>query len=399
MKRKRLLIFVLLVAVGILPILAQSITLTKEFQTMPNIKALDVYRNQFGKWEKPGADEPFPYAVIRVGLDGTPEEIKEAKKRLSFHLGRVTTIESVNKSDSITNKFQPKKEEPKPNVVKTFNRSQTFNEPLTQNKFPQPKINQPQPPKNTAESGGGRFNSLLRTLTLNMEERNKPKVTEPVELQKEVKVVQTDKMKNLLSQMNSHFEAPKDEGPVEVIAGTGPGIPPPPPLGAIPPVPTPPSGSIPTPPPLGIPTPPPLGIPTPPPVGIPTPPSGGPPVPPPLIQNKIGVNTKVPTKSSTSSTTQKKEPPKPKPKPKPAAVIEKMVEGRIKKYFKEVCLMEQEFVKDPSKTITTLINETVAKIGEKISVRRFVRYEVGEGLEKRENNFAQEIMEQVNAVK
>ena len=76
-----------------------------------------------------------------------------------------------------------------------------------------------------------------------------------------------------------------------------------------------------------------------------------------------------------------------------------MVEGRIKKYFKEVCLLEQEYVKDPSKTITTLINETVAKIGEKISVRRFVRYEVGEGLEKRENNFAQEIMEQVNAVK
>lgn len=87
------------------------------------------------------------------------------------------------------------------------------------------------------------------------------------------------------------------------------------------------------------------------------------------------------------------------PKPKPAAVIEKMVEGRIKKYYKEVCLLEQEYVKDPSKTITTLINETVAKIGEKISVRRFVRYEVGEGLEKRENNFAQEIMEQVNAVK
>lgn len=87
------------------------------------------------------------------------------------------------------------------------------------------------------------------------------------------------------------------------------------------------------------------------------------------------------------------------PKPKPAAVIEKMVEGRIKKYYKEVCLLEQEFVKDPSKTISTLINETVAKIGEKISVRRFVRYEVGEGLEKKENNFAQEIMEQVNQVK
>lgn len=87
------------------------------------------------------------------------------------------------------------------------------------------------------------------------------------------------------------------------------------------------------------------------------------------------------------------------PKPKPAAVIEKMVGGRIKKYYKEVCLLEQDFVKDPSKTIGTLINETVAKIGEKISVRRFVRYEVGEGLEKRENNFAQEIMEQVNQAK
>lgn len=87
------------------------------------------------------------------------------------------------------------------------------------------------------------------------------------------------------------------------------------------------------------------------------------------------------------------------PKPKPEAVIAKMVDGRIKKYYKEVCLLEQEYVKDPSKTVATLINEAVAKIGEKISVRRFVRYEVGEGLEKRENNFAQEIMEQVNQVK
>ncbi len=87
------------------------------------------------------------------------------------------------------------------------------------------------------------------------------------------------------------------------------------------------------------------------------------------------------------------------PKPKPEAVIAKMVEGRIKKYYKDVCLLEQDYVKDPSKTVSTLINETVAKIGEKISVRRFVRYEVGEGLEKRENNFAQEIMEQVNQVK
>ena len=87
------------------------------------------------------------------------------------------------------------------------------------------------------------------------------------------------------------------------------------------------------------------------------------------------------------------------PNPKPAAVIEKMVEGRIDKYYKEVCLLEQDYVKDSSKTVTTLINEAVAAIGEKITVRRFVRYEMGEGLEKRQDNFAQEIQEQLESVK
>ncbi|MEG1710810.1 MAG: translation elongation factor Ts [Clostridia bacterium] len=78
-------------------------------------------------------------------------------------------------------------------------------------------------------------------------------------------------------------------------------------------------------------------------------------------------------------------------KPKPQAVIEKMVEGRINKYYKEVCLLEQLFIKDDSKTVQQLINETIAAIGEKISVRRFARYEMGEGLEKRQENFAEEI--------
>ena len=64
---------------------------------MPNVSALDIYRNQFGMYEIVGADDPFPSAVIRVGLDGTPEEVKEAKKRLSFQLGRVTTVEIVFK--------------------------------------------------------------------------------------------------------------------------------------------------------------------------------------------------------------------------------------------------------------------------------------------------------------
>lgn len=81
---------------------------------------------------------------------------------------------------------------------------------------------------------------------------------------------------------------------------------------------------------------------------------------------------------------------------KPANIIEKMVEGRIKKYYKENCLMEQEYVKDNTKTITQLVNEAVAQIGEKITVRRFTRYEMGEGLQKKEENFADEVMEQVN---
>lgn len=81
---------------------------------------------------------------------------------------------------------------------------------------------------------------------------------------------------------------------------------------------------------------------------------------------------------------------------KPQNIAEKMVEGRIKKYYKEVCLMEQEFVKDPSKTIADLITDATLKIGEKISIRRFVRYEMGEGLEKRKDDFAEEVMSQVN---
>ncbi|MCE5235928.1 MAG: translation elongation factor Ts [Clostridiaceae bacterium] len=82
------------------------------------------------------------------------------------------------------------------------------------------------------------------------------------------------------------------------------------------------------------------------------------------------------------------------PKPKPMNIIDKMVEGRIEKYYKEVCLLEQPFVKDPDQTVGQLVNAASAKIGEKISVRRFVRYEMGEGLEKRKDNFAEEVMSQ-----
>ena len=79
---------------------------------------------------------------------------------------------------------------------------------------------------------------------------------------------------------------------------------------------------------------------------------------------------------------------------KPANVVDKMVEGRIKKFKKEICLLDQPFVKDPDKTVQQLVNDQVATIGEKISIRRFTRYEMGEGLEKRQDDFQKEVMEQ-----
>lgn len=81
------------------------------------------------------------------------------------------------------------------------------------------------------------------------------------------------------------------------------------------------------------------------------------------------------------------------PKPKPEAVIEKMVEGKIKKYYEENVLLEQKFVKNPDITIRELLATVIAATGEKISIRRFVRYEMGEGLEKRQNNLAEEIQQ------
>lgn len=77
---------------------------------------------------------------------------------------------------------------------------------------------------------------------------------------------------------------------------------------------------------------------------------------------------------------------------KPANIIEKMITGRVEKYYKEACLMEQTFIKNPDQTITQLINETISKIGENVSIRRFTRYQLGEGMEKKSNDFAAEVM-------
>ncbi len=82
---------------------------------------------------------------------------------------------------------------------------------------------------------------------------------------------------------------------------------------------------------------------------------------------------------------------------KPEKIIEKMVEGRIEKYYKDFCLLEQQWIRDPEKTIKQLLTEKIAFIGENIKIRRFARFERGEGLEAKEENFAEEVMKQVKA--
>lgn len=78
------------------------------------------------------------------------------------------------------------------------------------------------------------------------------------------------------------------------------------------------------------------------------------------------------------------------PKPKPANIIEKMVEGRIAKYYKEICLLEQPFVKNPDQSIEQMLKEH----GD-VELVAFVRFEMGEGLQKRQDNFAEEVMGQM----
>jgi elongation factor Ts len=80
---------------------------------------------------------------------------------------------------------------------------------------------------------------------------------------------------------------------------------------------------------------------------------------------------------------------------KPEKIVDKMVEGRINKYYEEFCLLEQSFIKDPDKTISIVLNEKISQIGENISIRRFARFGLGEGLEKKQENFAEEVMSQV----
>ena len=80
---------------------------------------------------------------------------------------------------------------------------------------------------------------------------------------------------------------------------------------------------------------------------------------------------------------------------KPEHIAEKMVEGRMGKFFEQICLLEQQFIKDSDKKVVDVLNELISKIGENLVIRRFVRFEVGEGLEKKEENFAEEVAKQL----
>jgi elongation factor Ts len=67
---------------------------------------------------------------------------------------------------------------------------------------------------------------------------------------------------------------------------------------------------------------------------------------------------------------------------KPEKVIEKIVEGKMERFYSEVCLLEQAFIKDPDRKVSDIINDAITRMGEKIEVRRFARYHLGEGVQK-----------------
>ncbi len=80
---------------------------------------------------------------------------------------------------------------------------------------------------------------------------------------------------------------------------------------------------------------------------------------------------------------------------KPEQVLAKIVEGKVGKFYKENCLVDQEFVKDSSKTVGSYTKETAKALGGKIEIAKFVRFEKGEGLEKRQDDFAAEVANMV----
>ena len=80
---------------------------------------------------------------------------------------------------------------------------------------------------------------------------------------------------------------------------------------------------------------------------------------------------------------------------KPAAIVNKIVEGKLNSIYKEVCLLEQPFIMNPDLTIEQFVSQKTAEIGEKLSIRRFTKFVLGEGLQRRNENFAEEVNAQM----
>ncbi|GAB4306225.1 MAG: translation elongation factor Ts [Myxococcota bacterium] len=83
---------------------------------------------------------------------------------------------------------------------------------------------------------------------------------------------------------------------------------------------------------------------------------------------------------------------------KPEKVWDKMIEGKLNKWFAENCLVEQPFVKDPDKTIDAITKELIGQLGENVVIRRFVRFQLGEGLETRKDDLAEEVKKQIESL-
>jgi elongation factor Ts len=80
---------------------------------------------------------------------------------------------------------------------------------------------------------------------------------------------------------------------------------------------------------------------------------------------------------------------------KPEKIVDRIADGKMAKFVADHCLLEQTFIRDDAVTIGALLKQKIAKIGENISIRRFARFEMGEGLQKKEENFADEVMKQI----
>ena len=94
MKKTKLLLTLLCLYVGIIPAMAQSVTITREMKEVQMANVLAMYKNEFGSFEKPALSDPFPFAVIRMHLEGNAHDVKAAKERLTLYMGQQTGVES-----------------------------------------------------------------------------------------------------------------------------------------------------------------------------------------------------------------------------------------------------------------------------------------------------------------